>query len=38
VSRQSPPKDNWQAISALPLIGSMIDGLLDEVEQQYESL
>jgi hypothetical protein len=25
-------------ISALPLLGSMIDGLLDEVEQQYVNL
>ena len=33
-----PPKVNWQPISALPLIGSMIDGLLDEVEQQYANL
>ena len=38
MSRQSPPKVNWQPISALPLISSMIDGLLDEVEQQYGNL
>jgi hypothetical protein len=38
VSEQSRPKLNWQPISALPLIGSMIDGLLDESEQQYETL
>jgi hypothetical protein len=38
VSEQSPPKVNWQPISALPLIGSMIDGLLDEVEKQYGNL
>jgi hypothetical protein len=38
VSEQSRPKVNWQPISALPLIGSMIDGLLDEAEQQYETL
>jgi hypothetical protein len=38
VSEQSPPKVNWQPISALPLIGAMIDGLLDKVEQQYENL
>lgn len=38
MSEQSPPKINWQPIRALPLIGSMIDGLLDEVEQQYENL
>ena len=29
---------NWQPISALPLIGSMIDSLLDEVEKQYANL
>jgi hypothetical protein len=29
---------NWQPISALPVIGSMIDGLLDEAEQQYGNL
>jgi hypothetical protein len=29
---------NWQPISALPLIGSMIDGLLDEVEKHYANL
>jgi len=38
VSEQSPPKVNWQPISALPLIASMIDGLLDEVEKQYGNL
>jgi hypothetical protein len=38
VSKPSPPKVNWQPISALPLIASMIDGLLDEAEQQYENL
>jgi hypothetical protein len=38
VSEQSPPKINWQPISALPLLGSMIDGLLDEVEQQHANL
>lgn len=35
-SRQQ--KINWQPISALPLIASMIDGLLDEVEKQHENL
>ena len=35
---KSTPKVNWQPISALPLIGSMIDGLLDEVEQQNANL
>lgn len=34
----STPKVNWQPISALPLIGSMIDGLLDEVEKQNANL
>jgi hypothetical protein len=38
VSEQSRPKVNWQPISALSLIGSMVDGLLDEAEQQYEKL
>jgi hypothetical protein len=37
VSKPSPPKVNWQPISALPLIASLIDGLLDEVERQYEN-
>jgi hypothetical protein len=32
------PEINWQPISALPLIGSMVDGLLDEVEQQCANL
>lgn len=35
---KSTPKVSWQPISALPLIGSMIDGLLDEVEQQNANL
>lgn len=35
---KSTPKVNWQPISALPLIGSMIDGLLDEVEKQNTNL
>jgi hypothetical protein len=38
VSEQPTPKVNWQPISALPLIGSMIDGLLVEAEQRYENL
>jgi hypothetical protein len=38
VSEQYRPKVSWQPISALPLIGSMIDGLLDEVKQQYGNL
>jgi hypothetical protein len=38
VPEQSTRKVNWQSISALPLISSMIDGLLDEVEQQYRNL
>ena len=35
---KSTPRVNWQPISALPLIGSMIDGLLDEVEKQNANL
>lgn len=31
-------KVNWQPISALPPIASMIDGLLDEVEKQFANL
>jgi hypothetical protein len=31
-------KISWQPISALPLIASMIDGLLDEVEKQNRNL
>jgi hypothetical protein len=38
VPENSTPKVNWQPISALPLIGSMIDGLLDEVEKQNANL
>jgi hypothetical protein len=38
VSETSQPHVNWQPISALPLIGSMIDGLRDEAEQQYTNL
>ena len=38
MSEKFPPKVNWQPISTLPLIGSMIDGLLGEVEQQYGNL
>lgn len=38
MSEQSPPKVNWQPISALPLIAFLIDGLLEEAEQQYENL
>ena len=38
MSEQSSPKVNWQPICALPLIASLIDGLLDEAEQQYENL
>lgn len=33
-----PPQTNWQPVESLPLIGSMIDGLLDEAERQYVSL
>jgi hypothetical protein len=38
VPEKFPPKVNWQPISALPLIASMIDGLLDEVEKQNANL
>jgi hypothetical protein len=38
VPEKSTPKVNWQPISALPLIGSMIDGLLDEVDKQKANL
>ncbi len=38
VPEKSTPKVNWQPISALPLISSMIDGLLDEVEKQNTNL
>jgi hypothetical protein len=38
VPDEPQPKIHWQPISALPLIASMIDGLLDEVEKQNENL
>jgi hypothetical protein len=38
VSEQSRPKVNWQPVRALPLIGSMIDSLLDKAEPQYKNL
>ena len=38
MSEKSPPQVNWQAISALPWIGSMIDGLVDELEKQNANL
>jgi hypothetical protein len=38
VPANSTPKVNWQPISAFPLIGSMIDGLLDEVEKKNANL
>jgi hypothetical protein len=34
----SEPRVHWQPISALPMIASMIDGLLDEVEKQHENI
>ena len=34
----SEKRVHWQPISALSLMGSMIDGLLDEVEKQYANL
>ncbi len=33
-----PPEINWQPVESLPLIGSMVDGLLDEAERQYVNL
>lgn len=33
-----PSQINWQPIESLPLIGSMVDGLLDETERQYANL
>lgn len=33
-----PPQINWQPVESLPLIGSMVDGLLDEAERQYVNL
>lgn len=33
-----PPQIKWQPIGSLPLIGSMVDGLLDEAERQYVNL
>jgi hypothetical protein len=38
MSENSPPKVTWQPISALPLLASMIDGLLDEVKKQCGTL
>ena len=32
------PEINWQPIESLPLIGSMVDGLLDEAERQHVDL
>jgi uncharacterized protein DUF433 len=34
-SRQIP---NWQPISALPLIGSLIEGMLQDAEEHYQTL
>jgi hypothetical protein len=38
VPKKSRSTVNWQPIGALPLVGSMIDGLLDEAEKQYANL
>jgi hypothetical protein len=38
VSQKSQPHVNWQPISALALIGSMIDGMLDDLEKQAATL
>lgn len=32
------PEPNWQPISNLPLIASMIDGQLETAQEQYDSL
>lgn len=34
----SKPAVNWQPLSTLPLIASMIDGMLEDAEQQYATL
>jgi len=36
--RPFKPEINWQPIESLPLIGSMVDGLLDEAERQHVDL
>jgi len=38
VSEKSQPQVNWQPISALALIGSVIDGMFDDLEKQAATL
>jgi hypothetical protein len=32
------PSPTWQPLSALPLIGSLIEGMLQEAEEHYQTL
>ena len=32
------PKPQWQPLSKLPLVASMIDGALAETQEQYQTL
>ncbi len=38
MSKQVPRQVNWQPISSLPFIASMIDGMAGEAEQQHANL
>jgi hypothetical protein len=38
VSEKSQPQVNWQPISALGLIGSLVDGMFDDLEKQTATL
>jgi hypothetical protein len=38
VSEKAQPQVNWQPISALGLIGSLIDGMFDDLEKQTATL
>ena len=38
MSEKSQPQVNWQPISALALIGSVIDGMFDDLEKQAATL
>ena len=38
MSQKSQPQVNWQPISALALIGSMIDGMFDDLDKQAATL
>jgi hypothetical protein len=33
----SRPEPNWQPISQLPLLASMVDGILENTEEQYQT-